>query len=337
MGDAKLHLIDVEAETVGAPVPLAVVTPPGFDPGGASLPLCRVLHGGGGDRSKLEGDLPFIEAAWADGEIVPMVFVTASTGPLSWYGGDWEDFIAEELPTIMADRFNTRTDPAGSVMTGRSMGGFGTLKIALKRPDQFAAIAALEPAIEPGLRRDEATPRNSFYRFADVDHALWGDPVDQDRWAADNPANIATENATTIRESGLEIYLECGDQDSLNLHDGAEFMHRTLWDLDVRHEFHLVRWADHVGTSFARRVPEALRFLSDALSGGLSAPTGFALNAEEQAWVDWVRGGMVGEPVQLSLSTERGPAMMAIMNEAKKTPAMELDPTFARSYGVMGF
>ncbi|MGI9623282.1 MAG: hypothetical protein ACR2PK_10635, partial [Acidimicrobiales bacterium] len=68
MDDANLHLLDVEAETLGAPVPLAVATPPGFDPDGASLPLCRVLHGGGGDRSKLEGDLASIAASWAGGE-----------------------------------------------------------------------------------------------------------------------------------------------------------------------------------------------------------------------------------------------------------------------------
>lgn len=335
MNDANLHLLDVDAETVGQSVPLAVVTPPGFDPSSEPLPLCRMLHGGGGDRSKLEGDLPYIARMCAEGELVPMVFVTASTGPVSWYGDQWEDFVADELPEIMRERFNTRTDRAGSVMTGRSMGGFGTLKIALKRPDRFAAIAALEPAIEPGLRRSQSTPRNTFYRFEDVDKALWGSPIDEERWAVDNPANIATANASEIRASGLEIYLECGDQDCLNLHDGAEFMHRTLWDLDIRHEFHMVRWADHVGTSFSVRVPEALRFLSNALTGGLSAPANLELTEQEQRWVDWVRGGMVGESVELALSTERGPAMMAIMNEAKKAPAMEIDPTFGRAYGVM--
>ena len=87
-----------------------------------------------------------------------------------------EDFIADELPESMAKRFHTRTDPAGTVMTGVSMGGYGTLKIGLRRPERFAAIASMEPGIEPGFERAAATPRNTFYRFPEVDAALWGDP-----------------------------------------------------------------------------------------------------------------------------------------------------------------
>ena len=57
----------------------------------------------------------------------------------------------------MAERFKTRDDPAGTLLTGVSMGGFGTLKIGLRRPGRFGALAALEPAIEPGFTRAAAT------------------------------------------------------------------------------------------------------------------------------------------------------------------------------------
>ena len=33
--------------------------------------------------------------------------------------------------------------------------------------------------------------------------------------------------------------------DFLNVHDGAEFPHRVLWDLDLWHEYRLVRNTDH--------------------------------------------------------------------------------------------
>jgi S-formylglutathione hydrolase len=335
MSDATIHLLVMTSRLLDAPIELAVLTPPGFSADGESQPLCVVLHGGGGDRNVLVNDRLRYAAAWTSGEARPMVMVAPSTGPLSWYGDPWGEVIADEIPAFMSERFNTRTDREAMALTGRSMGGYGTLNIGLKRPDRFAAIASLEPAVEPGLTRGAASPRNNFYRFADVDARLWGDPIDDARWAADNPANIAIENMSAIRDSGLEIYLDAGDQDALNLHDGTEFLHRTLWDLDIRHEYHLVRWADHVGRSFDRRVPEAFGFLSDALAGGRSAPTELELDPDEQAWVDWVRGDMNGEPRTIDLTTERGPALLAIMNEAKKVPAMALDPTFDRAYGLL--
>ena len=155
-----------------------------------------------------------------------MVLASASTGPMSWYAGRWEEFIADELPGFLAKRFHTRTDPAGTVLTGASMGGYGTLKIGLRHPDRFAAIAAIEPGIEPGFARAlplrratpfTASPRSTRHSgaFRSTRHA----------GRRDNPANIARDNADAIRASGVEIYLEVGDEDGLNLHDGAEFMH----------------------------------------------------------------------------------------------------------------
>ena len=53
-----------------------------------------------------------------------------------------------------------------------------------------------------------------------------------------------------------------GDQDYLNLHEGAEFLHRVLWENRIPHEYHLVRGADHGGRTFGSRAKEAVTFLS---------------------------------------------------------------------------
>lgn len=330
-----MQLLEMESELAGGAVELAVLTPPGFELESEPLPLCVFLHGGGGDRSLLQYDQARYEAAWRDGWAGPMVVVAPSTNPLSWYADPWGDVVAEELPAFMAERFNTRVDRGGTALAGRSMGGYGALNIAFKRPERFGVIAAIEPAIEPGLSRGDATARNTFYRFVDLDGELWGSPIDDERWKADNPANLALENADGIKKSGMEIYLDVGDEDALNLHDGAEFLHRTLWDLDIRHEYHLVRWADHVGVSFDRRMPEAIRFISDAFAGGRSAPTELQLTEVEQAWLDWIRNSMEGDPKTVDLSTERGPALLRLTFEEKMKPVRVFDPTVARAYGPM--
>jgi S-formylglutathione hydrolase len=335
MTQSRTELIEINAKTVNQTVPLGVIVPPGFVQTGSPLPLCIFLHGGGGDRSMALEMQPMYEAMWTAGTLAPMVIVSASTGPLSWYAGPWEEFIAAELPEIMAGKFGTRSDPAGTVLTGLSMGGLGTLKIAFRRPDRFAAIAALEPGIEPGLRRVEASPRNTFYRFPESDSAMWGNPIDEKRWQNYNPANIAQENADTIRASEMEIYLEAGDEDDLNLHDGTEFLHRILWDLDIRHEYHCVRWAGHVGSSLGARFAEAMRFLTNALNGGLSAPKPITPTADEQKWIDWMNRGMAGEAPALDMSGDRAPGLLDRLMAPKKDPAHQSDPSSVRAYAQM--
>jgi hypothetical protein len=49
-------------------------------------------------------------------------------------------------------------------------------------------------------------------------------------------------------------YLEAGDRDFLNAHDGTEFLHRILWDLDLSHEYCLVRNAEHGGPAMRPRL-----------------------------------------------------------------------------------
>jgi S-formylglutathione hydrolase len=94
---------------------------------------------------------------------------------------------------------------------------------------------------------------------------MYGDPVDEEYWAANNPANVAVANGDAIRASGLEILIEAGDRDFFNLHEATEFLHRVLWDRDIDHEYHLVRRADHVGITVPPRIDAAIRFAGRAL------------------------------------------------------------------------
>jgi S-formylglutathione hydrolase len=64
-----------------------------------------------------------------------------------------------------------------------------------------------------------------------------------------------------IKASGLQIYLEAGDEDQFWLYEGAEFLHQILWQQKIKHEYHLVRGGDHVGPSLKERSIEAILFL----------------------------------------------------------------------------
>jgi S-formylglutathione hydrolase len=316
MNPATTRLFDLDSAVMGTTVPVAVVLPPDFQPEGESLPLLINLHGGDGDRNFLVAGLPHFQSMWETGELPPLVMVTFSSGGTSWYVGNWEKFVVDELSTYMNTRFNTRLDREGIVLTGSSMGGYGALKIAFKYPERFSAIASLEAAVEPFLTRTPGNHRNTWYRMEAIESRIWGSPFDEAAWEADNPATIAYRNADAIRDSGLDIYLEVGDQDYLNLHDGNEFLHRVLWDHDIRHEYHLVRWADHIGFSMERRAREVYRFLAASLAGGLAEPADLPLTEKEQAYINWATGGdmAAGEPPptqeDLMADMTRGPSLL---------------------------
>ena len=75
--------------------------------------------------------------------------VSFSGGPGSFYACAWEEWITDELPAWSNRVYGASLDPAQTMATGVSMGGFGALKIAFKNPDRFCAIAAMAPAIMP--------------------------------------------------------------------------------------------------------------------------------------------------------------------------------------------
>ena len=91
---------------------------------------------------------------------------------------------------------------------------------------------------------------------------IFGSPIDEDYWKKNNPAYIVRENKNQIRKSEIKIYLEVGTEDFFGLFRGAEFLHRTLFDCDIRHEFRYVYGADHLGISFRDRITNGFSFLN---------------------------------------------------------------------------
>jgi S-formylglutathione hydrolase len=178
----------------------------------------------------------------------------------------WETLIVGPLREFIQKTYHASSDPKKNFMMGPSMGGEGTLRMGLKYPEKFGAIAAQEPGIEPILHWKDMQPRHRFWREDDLFETAFGKPVDPAYWEANNPASIAKANARRLLDSGLQIYLDVGDQDMFLLFEGAEFIHRILWDAGVVHEYHLVHGADHVGRTMRPRTAEALQFFARVLN-----------------------------------------------------------------------
>ena len=54
--------------------------------------------------------------------------------------GDWESFIAEDLVSYIDSHYRTIPDRMSRGLGGHSMGGYGTARIGMKRPDVFSSL-----------------------------------------------------------------------------------------------------------------------------------------------------------------------------------------------------
>jgi enterochelin esterase-like enzyme len=54
--------------------------------------------------------------------------------------GDWETFIAEDLVSYMDTHYRTIANRMSRGLAGHSMGGYGTVRIGMKRPDVFSSM-----------------------------------------------------------------------------------------------------------------------------------------------------------------------------------------------------
>src|SRR5258708_737171 len=238
MASSRIETGEVSVDFAPSGVPYAVLIP--ADDRGP-YPLCLFLHGGGGSHQNLIDTCALFERWWCEGVVAPMVVAMASTGALSYYldhsdgRARWETFVAEDFVAHLRSKYNFGRGRESTFVTGISMGGYGVLKIAFRRPEQFAAVAAIQPLLEPGLRDSDIGARNRLHHMVGGPRDLLGANRDA-VFQANNPANLLGAGADAIRKSGLAIYLEVGDQDFLNAHDGTEFLHRILWDLDIAHE-----------------------------------------------------------------------------------------------------
>ena len=205
-----------------------------------------------------------LDQAIENGLVAPMVSVMPSTGRsfyMNFRDGSqkWEDFVMKDLLLYMRKNFNLAQGREGTFITGISMGGMGSLRMAVKYPEVFQAVASQEPGIEPVLAYDDIKLRDKFSRPDALIKQIYGDPIDKDYWAANNPATIINRNPSRLL--GLGIYLEVGDQDMFYLNHGTEFVHRMLFDAGISHEYRLVKGADHVGASRALRSLDAFAFI----------------------------------------------------------------------------
>jgi len=159
-------------------------------------------------------------------------------------GGRFWTFLSEELPELVGSLFRVSDRREDTFVAGLSMGGYGALKWALRRPDRFAAAAGLSGALRVGgVRTRRVRPEDPR-----LWERVWGDrdPAGTD----DDPFHLV---AHADPASAPALYVSCGTEDPL-IDDNRAFLAACqavglpvtssfpagehewgLWDVEIQH------------------------------------------------------------------------------------------------------
>jgi S-formylglutathione hydrolase FrmB len=122
------------------------------------------------------------------------------------YGGRYWTFLSEELPELVNSLFRVSDRREDTFVAGLSMGGYGAVKWALRRPERFAAAASLSGALDVvGLRTSRERPEDPrmFER-------IFGD-----RDPAGTPEDLLSLLGQADAAALPDLYLCCGTEDEL--------------------------------------------------------------------------------------------------------------------------
>lgn len=152
---------------VAARQPVRVYLPPSYESSGRRYPVLYFLPGyddpvwiftGGGLQGfRLRDSLDRLLSEGRIGEMI--VVVPNGTTPLggTFYTnspvlGMWENYVCTELVRYVDANFRTRAAPRSRAIAGTTTGASGALLLAMRQPEVFGAVYALDPAlIRPGM------------------------------------------------------------------------------------------------------------------------------------------------------------------------------------------
>lgn len=251
----------------GTEVGYHVYLPPGYgDDPAARYPVLYWLHGSGGGQSGIAPVAALFDDAIGRGLLPPLLVVF----PVGLANGMWCDAVGgppvetvvlgELLPRI--DRlFRTRPAPAGRLVAGFSMGGYGALRFGLAFPDRFAAAISL--AGGPLQQDFTAAPRVDEARRRQVLREVYGDDLAVFR--ARSPWALAEAKRGELQR-GPRLLLAVGSADETLPANRA--LHEHLRDLGIAHEYVELDGIGHEPLRvFAGLGPRLWQFVRSALGG----------------------------------------------------------------------
>ena len=169
-------------------------------------PVIYCLHGHGDDHTAWIRKSCIETVARQYEAIVVMPTVQRGYYTDSQNGLDYFTYITEELPIRIANYFPISIEKKDTFLIGNSMGGYGALKAALTKPEQYAAVYALSPALPEYFHQNDDD-------FGHLIRRLFGSF--EDLLKSDNCLKNLIAKRTASSDGQPAITFCCGKDDAL--------------------------------------------------------------------------------------------------------------------------
>ena len=195
-------------------------------------PVIYCLHGHGDDQTAYIRK-SMIEIYTRD---LPVIVVMPTTHRGSYVDGKYNyryyTFLTEELPVRIANYFPASVKREDTFIMGNSMGGYGAFRLAMGRPDLYAAAVSLSGAI--GERKDDRPMLKNTYDAEKLQYMNFGD---YDEYInSDNDLNTLALKLDKYEGEKPRLRHVCGVDDKLTYQSGLDFMkfvkENTSLDID---------------------------------------------------------------------------------------------------------
>ena len=265
----------INSAILAQPVAYCVLLPPSYDDNKTRrYPVLYFLHGLGDNEQTFlhSGAWNRVQDLWQQGELGEFLIVTPAGGASFYINSHdgrqrYEDFFLREFLPAVEKRYRIRAARESRGIAGISMGGYGALHLAFRRPDLFGSVATHSAAIIEKLPVIAAGfPISGRLRvFGNV----FGSPLDAAFWDVNSPLTLAR----TANLASLKMYFDCGDADDYGFNVGAQLLHNLLASRHISHEFHIYP-GGHNWSYFSEHLPASLQFESRAIGALPVSPAG---------------------------------------------------------------
>jgi enterochelin esterase-like enzyme len=232
-----------------------VYLPSGYEKSRLSYPVLYLLHGNGGNRHDWvdKGDIQRTADALIKAREIPAAVIVMPDASVSWFVDRREKMETAVMRDLIPDvekNLRVLKSREGRLIGGLSMGGYGTLRFALRYPEMFAAAALLSPAIY-----DPLPPPKSSARTV----GTFGAPqFDEEVWKTLNYPTLW--QGYLAKKKPVPMYINSGDDDEFMIEAEATKLYSLLRANQQPAELRIVNGA-HAWPVWAGTIGDAMKYI----------------------------------------------------------------------------
>ncbi|MET6990754.1 alpha/beta hydrolase [Sediminicola arcticus] len=263
--------LSMKSALLNTEIKYSIYLPDGYETSERHYPVVYLLNGYTGDETswiEQGGMQHIVDHEIEQGNIQKMVIVMPDGDDRLYMNRTdgtypFEDMFMKELLPFIETQYRVRKGKRYTGISGLSMGGAGSLKLALKYDTYFGACAAYSSAVftEESVTNSDQEAMNGYIEKAmpDMLGATGRNRINKSYKEYDVLHLVKTKDPELLKT--VKIYFDCGDDDFLTL--GNSQLHKELIEKQIPHEYR-VRDGAHTWPFWRESLPLGLKFISDS-------------------------------------------------------------------------